>query len=75
MEPYAPSVLLLLVSLIFGADGDTLLPNHLEELLSLSELPLEKLLYVKRTFVDPPLEGRFVILRAYWLLTDSAPWS
>jgi hypothetical protein len=64
MEPYATSVLLLLVSLIFGA-GDTLLSNHLEELLSLSELPLEKLLHVKRTFVDPPPEGRFVILRGY----------
>jgi hypothetical protein len=64
MEPCASSILLLLVSLIFGADGDTLLSNHLEELLSLSELPLEKLLHVKRTFVDPPPEGTFVILRA-----------
>jgi len=75
MEPYAPSVLLLLVSLIFGSDGETLLPNHLDELLSLSELPMEKLLYVKRTFVDPPPEGRFVMLRASWLLTVSAAWS
>jgi hypothetical protein len=71
MEPCAPFVLL---SLIFSAQGDTLLTNNLEELLSLSELPLEKLLHVKRTFVDPPPEGRFEILRASWLLNDSAPW-
>jgi hypothetical protein len=63
MEPCAPSILLLLVSLMFGAAGDTMLPNHLEELLSLSELPLEKLLHVKRTFADPPPEGRFVLPR------------
>ena len=60
MEPYTPSLLLLLVSFSFGANEDTLLPSHLEELLSLSELPLGKLLHVKRTFVDPPPEGRFV---------------
>jgi hypothetical protein len=62
MKPCAPSVLTL-ASLLLGVDGgDTLLANHIDELLSLSELPLKKLLHVKRTFVDVPEEGKFVII-------------
>lgn len=64
MKKCVSFVLLLSVSLISGVDtgtedGNTLMANHLDELLSLSELPMKKLLHVKRTFVDPAPEGRF----------------
>jgi hypothetical protein len=69
MTPRVPFVLLA-VSLILGVDtgtedGNTLMTNHLDELLSLSELPMKRLLHVKRTFVDPAPEGRFVILKNF----------
>jgi hypothetical protein len=69
MKQRVPS-LLLLVSLVLGGntrqeDGDTLMANHLDELLSLSELPLKRLLHVKRTFADLPPEGRFVSLKHF----------
>jgi hypothetical protein len=52
-------VLLALVTLLLSGDGsDAVLTNHLDELLSLSELPLKNLLHVKRTFVDIPQEGK-----------------
>jgi hypothetical protein len=67
MKPCVPFVLLIAVGLILDVDTETedkkaLTANHLDELLSLSELPMKKLLHVKRTFVDPAPEGRFVIL-------------
>jgi hypothetical protein len=61
MRRGAPS-LLALASLLCGVDGrDTVLANHLNELLSLSELPLKNLLNVKRTFVETPQESKFAI--------------
>jgi hypothetical protein len=62
-----PFVLLLVVDIFLGVgtrteDENVLMANHLDELLSLSELPLKKLLHVKRTFEDPASEGTVVIL-------------
>jgi hypothetical protein len=62
MRPCAP-FLLTLASLLLGmAGGDTVLMNHLDQLLSLSELPLKNLLHVKRTFVEIPQEGIIIII-------------
>jgi hypothetical protein len=75
MRRGAPSVLAL-ASLLCGVGvRDSALANHLDELLSLSELPLKNLLHVKRTFVDIPQECKLVILINLQYLRLSQPWS
>jgi hypothetical protein len=63
MTPSGPPLLALaalLTSLHGGAPA-----THLDELLSLSELPLKNLLHVKRTFLDSPQVGKFLAVINY----------